>query len=117
MSGQLEQDFLYVGQTWKRVVPLSIDNLPYNADGAQIAARFVSVGRSSATNNGPSVTCSDSGASDFSAGVIEVVFSDTETLQLVPGTWTLEILVDLGGQRLIFQATPSVSIVPTGFGQ
>ena len=115
MSGQLEQDYLYIGQTWERIVPLRIDGKPADFTGATIGARFTRVAGTYATNNGNEVSCSDSGGSDYACGVIEVVFPEAETTVLTAGTWTLELKVTTSDNEvLIFQCNPSVQIVPTG---
>jgi len=115
MSSKLEQDYLYIGQTYERVVPLTIDGKPADLTGATITARFTRVSGTYATNNGATVNCSDNGASDYACGVVEAVFSAAETSSLAAGTWTLELQVtEAGGDVLIFQCQPSVNIVPTG---
>ncbi len=117
MSGCLEQDYLYVGQDWSRVVPLSVDGLPYNCDGGAVTAQFVSVSRTSATTNGSAQSCSSGGDSDFSAGKVAVIYTDAVTSLLTAGDWILEIkVVESGGKIKIFHAKPSVTIVPTGQG-
>ena len=115
MSGQLEQDFLYIGQTWKRIVPLRVDGQPYDMTGASVTAQFTRISGTYATNNGPEVTCSSGGSSDYACGVVEVEVAESETSQLAAGNWTLEIRVtEAGGDVLIFQCLPVVSVVPTG---
>lgn len=117
MSGCIEQDYLYVGQDWSRVVPLKVDGLPYNCTGATVTAQLVSISRTSATTNGAAQSCTDTGEADFSAGKIAVNFVDTVTTALTGGEWILEILVvESGGDKKIFHATPSVVVVPTGQG-
>ncbi len=115
MSGCLEQDSLYVGQDWRRTVPLRVDGLPYDATGASVEAQFVSIARTTATINGAVVSCTDTGLSNYAAGVVEVVYVDAVTSTLAGGEWTLEIAVtEAGGDKKIFHATPSVTVIPTG---
>ena len=117
MSGCLDQDYLYVGQDWDRVVPLRVDGSPYNCTGATVTAQLVSISRTSATTNGAAQSCADSGNADFSAGKIEVIYADTVTTGLTGGEWILEILVvESGGGKKIFHAKPSVMVIPTGQG-
>jgi len=113
----LDQDSLYVGQDWVRLVPLKADGVPFNIASATVTAQFVSVNRTSATTNGSAVSCADSGSADYSAGVVEVIYSDTVTSALTGGEWILEIkVVESGGGIKLFHAKPSVNIVPTGQG-
>lgn len=116
MSGQLEQDYLYIGQTWERIVPLRIDGKPADFTGATIGCRFTRVTGSSATNNGIEVSCTDGqDGSDYGCGVVGVKFDEATTTQLTPGFWTLEVKVtEANTDVLIFQCNPTVSIVPTG---
>ena len=117
MSGCLDQDYLYVGQDWRRTVPLKIDGLPYDCSSGTVTAQFVSVSRTSATTNGAAQSCADTGNADFSAGMIDVIFADTVTTGLTGGEWILEILVvESGGDKKLFHAKPSVMVVPTGQG-
>ena len=115
MSSKLEQDYLYIGQTYTRVVPLRVDGKPVDITSATVTARFTRVSGTYATNNGAAVSCADTGNSDYSCGVVEVVFTDVETTALAAGHWTLELkVVEAGGDVLIFQCSPSVLIQPTG---
>ena len=117
MSGCLDQDYLYVGQDWDRVVPLRVDGSPYNCTGATVTAQLVSISRTSATTNGAAQSCADSGNADFACGKIEVIYADTVTTALTGGEWILEILVvESGGDKKLFHAKPSVMVIPTGQG-
>ncbi len=115
MSGQLDQDYLYVGQTYQRAVPLMVDGLPADIAGSTVTAKFTRISGTYATNNGSEVACSDTGGSDYACGVVEVVMTDAETTTLTAGVWTLELkVVGAAGNVLIFQCSPTVQIVPTG---
>jgi len=116
MSGILDQDYLYIGQTYERIVPLRVDGKPYDITGATVTVRFTKVVGSYATNNGSPISATDAvNGSDYSCGVVGVKFEEADTTGLSTGVWTLEVKVaEAGGDILIFQCNPSVNIVPTG---
>jgi hypothetical protein len=113
----LDQDSLYVGQDWVRLVPLKADGVPFDITSATVTAQLVSVNKTSATTNGSAISCADSGGADFSAGLVRVVFADTDTTGLTGGDWQLEIkVVESGTAIKIFHASPSIKVIPTGQG-
>lgn len=73
------------GEDKTLVCTIKIDDLPANVTGWTIQAALKDRSKTDSTVNGPTIACADSGGADFSAGVIHVPYSVTDTNAMTAG--------------------------------
>ncbi len=94
---------------------LMLDGKPLDVTGWTITAAIKDRSVIDTTLNGATISCADSGGADFSAGIIEVIYTDVQTAALTAGLFELEVNgVDGSSDVEKWISEQTIKVVDTG---